>query len=92
MISFLLENFFSLLFKNVVHLKVAAGTDCEKSSTGYPVAPISGDIPEKVCFELLLLYQSFYFTQDYYFFFAVSYAFSSATTERSYAFLYRFAS
>ncbi|VDD87128.1 unnamed protein product [Enterobius vermicularis] len=30
-----------------VMIEVAAGTDCEKSSTGYPVAPISGDIPEK---------------------------------------------
>uniref|UniRef100_A0A0N5APK8 Signal peptide peptidase-like 2B n=1 Tax=Syphacia muris TaxID=451379 RepID=A0A0N5APK8_9BILA len=30
-----------------VMIEVAAGTDCMKSNTGYPVAPVSGDIPEK---------------------------------------------
>uniref|UniRef100_A0A9J2PHX6 Signal peptide peptidase-like 2B n=2 Tax=Ascaris TaxID=6251 RepID=A0A9J2PHX6_ASCLU len=30
-----------------VMIEVAAGTDCAKSSTGYPVAPINSDVPEK---------------------------------------------
>ncbi|VDM43156.1 unnamed protein product [Toxocara canis] len=30
-----------------VMIEVAAGTDCAKSNTGYPVAPVNSEIPEK---------------------------------------------